>query len=1452
MNRLKYPQKFVLISLLFIAPLALAMWQFFSVLDTQIVFTQAELAGTQYLRPLRQLLEHTLQQKTLAYEYLHGRDEAASDLARVRLQVAEDLRLLSTLDDQLGASLQTTARFSALVKTWQDLNDSLDKRETERNHLQHIQLLKDTLELMRVIGDNSNLILDPELDSYYLMNAVVLELPKHQSLLADIVFLTEQIIRNGKLTEADKAELTILQSETQATLANVKRNLEISFRTTTNAKLSGQLTQALVQTIDINDATLNTLARDLITPGAVNLQPTAFRALSQGALHTSFELWDRTLFELDGLLQTRIDNFNRQKWLISGATTIILIAVAYLWVAFYLGVMGTVSSLTKTAQRLVSGDISSTLAIEAHDELGQVVTSFNNVARRLHDEWLQARTESERAHAAELKQRESAQVLEALVRASPLATFVIDPAGYVQMWNPAAERIFGWSEDEVLGRYLPIVPPGQEEEFAILRDVTLKGSALSGAELRRQRKDGTLVDVSAFTAPLRDTQGNVTSIMVVLEDITQRRRNELAVRESEIRLRTLIENAPEAIVVVDFDTNLFTEPNENAAWLFGMDRSSLTKVGPVEMSPPTQPDNRPSETAWQSYLRDALKGGLPVFEWTFRNVKGKSVPCEVRLVWLPVSSRNLVRASITDITTRKHAEQAIRESEERFRTIAEALPIPLIISALRTGIVLYANEPAEPFFGLPLEGLIGSDITEFYQDDADRVRIFRELQANGYVRDYELSGKRANGTPIWTILSARTMRYAGQEAVVGGFYDITERKHIEQALRVSEERNRRLLDSSPDAIVVYDTGGAVTYVNPAFTQTFGWTLDELIGKRLDFVPPDELPAAQEAIRRLYSGEVQTISAETKRYTKNKQTVEALGSAALLRDKDGKPTGIIVTSRDISDRKRAEVELQKAKEAAEAANRAKSQFLANMSHELRTPLNAVIGYSEMLQEEALDIGETGFAADLAKIHAAGRHLLGLINDILDLSKIEAGRMELYLETFDLSKLVNDVMGTVKPLIAQKANTLTVYTDPQLGAMHADQVKVRQILFNLLSNAAKFTEHGNITLTLERRSAFDWGFVPSLPADYDRPNADLPELDEWITLKVQDTGIGMTPEQQAKLFQAFTQADASTTRKYGGTGLGLAITKHFCQMMGGDIAVKSEPNKGSLFTAWLPAHVPDPSQKVLGDEQRASATSDAPAHHATSDMNTVLVIDDDPNVTNLLRRFLTREGFHVVTAANGAEGLRLAREIKPNAITLDVMMPGMDGWSVLSVLKAERELAEIPVIMLTIVDQKNMGYTLGASDYLSKPVDRERLITVLNKYRRAPLNGQVEPVLIVEDDAPTREMIRRMLEKEGCAVVEAENGRVGLQHFDAQKPSLILLDLMMPEMDGFEFVHELRRRDAQRTIPVIIVTAKDLTMEDRLKLNGYVEKLIQKGAYTSEELLQELRTLVKSSLKLVASR
>ncbi len=503
------------------------------------------------------------------------------------------------------------------------------------------------------------------------------------------------------------------------------------------------------------------------------------------------------------------------------------------------------------------------------------------------------------------------------------------------------------------------------------------------------------------------------------------------------------------------------------------------------------------------------------------------------------------------------------------------------------------------------------------------------------------------------------------------------------------------------------------------------------------------------------------------------------------------------------------EIAIARDAAETANRAKSQFLANMSHELRTPLNAIIGYSEILQEDVADLGRDNLIPDLKKIEGAGRHLLGLINDILDLSKVEAGRMDIFLEDVEIVALLEEVRAIIVPLAEKNGNAVEYRLADNLGSMHTDRTKLKQSLLNVLSNANKFTENGRVTLVAERVQN---GYAA-------------------VRFAISDTGIGMTEEQLGRLFQAFSQAETTTSQKYGGTGLGLVITRNFCQLLGGDVTVVSNPGEGSTFTITLPDRPATQPQFKPVDAPQIAAEVD----YAT----TVLIVDDDPAARDLLTANLKGAGYRLVHAASGSEALNLARMVRPDAITLDVLMPKPDGWDVLTALKADTQLRDIPVIMVTVLSDRGIGLSLGAIEVLTKPVDRAQLNALMHSLLR-----REGPVLVVEDDAAARELIRQTVEKMALTVAEAVNGREALDWLSAHSaPAVILLDLMMPEMDGFDVLDALAAHADWRDIPVIVITAKELSATERGRLLRQAQKVVEKGSASRLDIATAIGAAVR---------
>lgn len=642
-------------------------------------------------------------------------------------------------------------------------------------------------------------------------------------------------------------------------------------------------------------------------------------------------------------------------------------------------------------------------------------------------------------------------------------------------------------------------------------------------------------------------------------------------------------------------------------------------------------------------------------------------------------------------------------------------------------------------------------------------------------------------------------------AMMAGSLD---QRRVLRRLHVSEARFRAAVQAVEGVMWTTDASGEFVEEQPGWEQITGQSFADYRGGGWSAaVHPDDVPETV----RAWTGAVRAggaFAVEHRLRAPNGQWRHYAVRAVPVHDADGTIREWVGVHGDVTARHQYETALRDARDAAEGASRAKSQFLANMSHELRTPLSAVIGYAEMLEEEAEDLGQDAFTADLGKIRSNAKHLLGLINDVLDLSKVEAEKMDVVGEVFAVEAFVRDAAATVETLVAKKGNRLALDLAPDLGQARTDAVKLRQCLFNLLGNAAKFTEEGTIALRVRRES---------------RPAGDR------LTFAVSDTGIGITPEQVATLFERFKQADETTTRRFGGTGLGLALTRAFARLMGGDVAVESIPDVGTTFTLSLPADLPGEAPVPAAEAGEHSEIDDG--------ARLVLVVDDEASQRDLLARFLTRQGFAVRTAADGRTGLDLARRLRPAAVLLDVMMPEIDGWTVLASLKDDPATREIPVVMVSFVADAALSASLGAVGSVPKPVDWTRLKGILDRLGAAERAGDV---LVVDDDSDMRQRLRTVLERHGWAVREAAEGAQALALVREAVPRLVLLDLTMPVMDGFAFLHEMRRLPACAEVPVVVLSARDISAEERMRLAG-ADKVLRKGDTSLQDLAAEVGRL-----------
>jgi PAS domain S-box-containing protein len=625
-----------------------------------------------------------------------------------------------------------------------------------------------------------------------------------------------------------------------------------------------------------------------------------------------------------------------------------------------------------------------------------------------------------------------------------------------------------------------------------------------------------------------------------------------------------------------------------------------------------------------------------------------------------------------------------------------------------------------------------------------------------------------------------------------------------EEVQSQKEYFEALLVNNPAAVLTIDIEEfTVTSWNPAAEAMFGYSAEEAIGKKVDSLVANDPDLHQEAegysAKALALGHVK-IKAKRTRKDGTLIDVEVQGLPVTV---EGQQKGFIVIYHDIS-------ELESARRAAEEANQAKSAFLANMSHELRTPLNAIIGFTRIVKRKGADILPAKQSDNLDKVLVSADHLLGLINTILDIAKIEAGRMDVRMDNFNIKALVDLCLTTTQPLINAPSVTLLSEIPPNTTELYSDQEKIKQILLNLLSNAAKFTKKGEIKLSVK-------------------------ESNEQIYMTVTDTGIGISQDGVKNIFEEFQQVDDSSTREYGGTGLGLSISRSLAQLLGGDISVFSQEGIGSEFTLSLPLHfkpstIAEPSIKVQQlEEKTAELTTDKPI---------VLAIDDNPDVVAILRENLEDQGYQVVGASSGEQGVQKALALQPDAITLDIMMPSKDGWQVLYELKHDVKTKHIPVIILSIVDKKALGFRLGASDYLVKPLNEKAVINSLSNLVASKGVSEKKRILVIDDDHTVIDMVRQLLEDEQHLIEDAADGEIALAKLRDFSPDLILLDLLMPNMDGFEFLEKFRQTKKNKEIPVIILTAKSLSTREIKVLENQVSEVIEKQGLEGKKLISEI--------------
>ncbi len=802
------------------------------------------------------------------------------------------------------------------------------------------------------------------------------------------------------------------------------------------------------------------------------------------------------------------------------------------------------------------------------------------------------------------------------------------------------------------------------------------------------------------------------------------------------------------------------------------------------------------------------------------------------LSWSAVSvpEQKVIYAVARDITERKRIDAALRESEERFRLLVNNVKDYAILMLDPAGRVTSWNQGAERIKGYKADEIVGKHFSCFYPPvDVQAGKPERELQTAIATGRYEEEGWRVrkDGSQFWASVVITTL--TDDAGKLRGFSkitrDITDRRSVEALLQESEERHRKLFDNNPHPTWLYDreTFGFLA-VNDAAVRKYGYSRDQFLTMTIkDIRPPEDVPAVLERICSIHDGNEKIGMWRHRRKDGSLIDVEITSYALNFL---GRPAEVIVAV-DVTQRKRDEEEKRKfiatlattneelelRNREVEHATKLKSKFLASMSHELRTPLNAIVGFSDLLAEETAGQLNPKQKRFVNHIKQGSAHLLQLINDILDLSKIEAGQLELRCEYFQVKDALPEVLSTIRPLAMAK-NIQVEHTLELDRPAYADRVRFKQILYNLLSNAVKFTPRdGRIGIACVNDGDF-------------------------VSISVSDTGIGIRAEDQAVVFEEFRQAEGGKDSTQEGTGLGLAITKRLVEQQGGKISLASELGKGSRFTFTLPAG----AKKETSSPHEASST--APKRAATGENGRkplVLVVDDEVPARELLASYLDPE-YRTVMAESGAEAVKNAQQLQPDAITLDVLMPGGSGFETLVALRKNPETANIPIIIVSIVDQKQVGFALGAADYLIKPIRKPVLLETIRKH--VPYHDDDDAaILLVDDDPKTLDLLEEILRSAGYETQSVRSGARALEVLSSKLVSAVLLDLLMPGMDGFEVIRHVRREATLKELPILVMTGKTLTAEELALLSRETQALLQKNGSWQQQLTVEVGRLIE---------
>jgi PAS domain S-box-containing protein len=896
----------------------------------------------------------------------------------------------------------------------------------------------------------------------------------------------------------------------------------------------------------------------------------------------------------------------------------------------------------------------------------------------------------------------------------------------------------------------------------------------------------------------------------------------------------------------------------------------VNKITPAAISDPEEVIARAKELSaelgttitpgFEALVFKASRGIEDIYELTYIRKDGSRFPAVVSVTALRDAQDAIIGYLLigTDNTARKRAEEALLKAGALQSAIFNSANFSSIATDAK-GVIQIFNVGAERMLGYAAADVVNKITPAAISDPEEVIARAKALstelgttitpgfealvfKASRGIEDiYELTYIRKDGSRFPAMVSVTALRDA-QDAIIGYLLigtDNTARKQYEeermkldQRLRDQHFYTRSLLESNIDALMTTDPRGIITDVNKQMEALTGCTRDELIGAPFKNYFTDS-GRAEAGINRVLAESKVTNYELTARARDGTLTVVSY-NATTFHDRNRVLQGVLAAARDVTELKRYEQTLQRKNVELEDASRMKSEFLANMSHELRTPLNAIIGFSEVLKDGLVGPLTDPQRAFIGDIFSSGNHLLSLINDILDLSKVEAGKTTLELEQVEASSLLESSLSIVREDAATRQIRLGLDAAEDLGWIQVDPRKVKQIVYNLLSNAVKFTaDGGQVAVHASRVCRAEVGRLSGSWMGRSIPLADN-EFQEFLKISVTDSGIGMSPEGLEHLFKPFTQIDSGLARKFEGTGLGLAMVKLLAELHGGALAVESAVGQGSRFTVWLPVRASTEAADVA-----ANARPPAARVVTLPGARIALVVEGDVRAADLIRLHLEAQGFEVLHAASGEAALVLAAEQPVSLITLDITLPNMDGWEFLSRIKQVRELQRIPVVIISVAADRKRGFALGAAAVLQKPISRRELHDTLLDLGVFPLlQGQTLKVLVVDDDPKAAELTAIRITGLASSVLRAHGGREAIDAARRELPDVIVLDLLMPDVDGFDVVEALRERPETASIPVLVITAKQITAEDRAMLSGRVTSLMEKTEFDSARFTNEV--------------